>query len=72
MKLEKQIQKSYTLVRHRDANNPYISPYACFKHLGEEIFKMYKEVYDLDVEICRFYNAYGPHEIVDGDCTSNR
>ena len=48
-------------------HNPYRSPYACFKHLGEEIFKMYKNVYDLDVEICRFYNAYGPHEIVDGD-----
>jgi len=48
-------------------HNPFISPYACFKHLGEEIFKMYKQVYGLDVEICRFYNAYGPHEIVDGD-----
>lgn len=48
-------------------HNPYQSPYACFKHLGEEIFKMYKEVYGLDVEICRFYNAYGPYEIVDGD-----
>ncbi len=48
-------------------HNPYKSPYACFKHLGEEIFKMYKEVYGLDVEICRFYNAYGPYEIVDGD-----
>ena len=48
-------------------HNPYRSPYACFKHLGEEIFKMYKNVYDLDVEICRFYNAYGPHEIVYGD-----
>ena len=48
-------------------HNPFISPYACFKHLGEEIFKMYKKVYGLNVEICRFYNAYGPHEIVDGD-----
>jgi UDP-glucose 4-epimerase len=48
-------------------HNPQQSPYACFKHLGEEIFKMYKKVYDLDVEIARFYNVYGPHEIVDGD-----
>ena len=48
-------------------HNPYQSPYACFKHIGEEIFKMYKNVYGLDVEICRFYNAYGPYEIVDGD-----
>lgn len=48
-------------------HDPYQSPYACFKHMGEEIFKLYKKVYDLDVEICRFYNVYGPKEIVDGD-----
>ena len=48
-------------------HDPYQSPYACFKHMGEEIFKLYRKVYDLDVEICRFYNVYGPNEIVDGD-----
>lgn len=48
-------------------HDPYQSPYACFKHMGEEIFKLYKKVYNLDVEICRFYNVYGPKEIVDGD-----
>jgi UDP-glucose 4-epimerase len=35
--------------------------------LGEEIFKMYRKVYKLDVEICRFYNVYGPDEILEGD-----
>lgn len=48
-------------------HNPFKSPYACFKHMGEEIFKMYKNVYGLNAEICRFYNVYGPHEIIDGD-----
>jgi UDP-glucose 4-epimerase len=48
-------------------HDPYQSPYACFKHMGEEIFKLYKKAYNLDVEICRFYNVYGPHEIIDGD-----
>ena len=48
-------------------HDPYQSPYACFKHMGEEIYKLYKKVYNLDVEICRFYNVYGPKEIVDGD-----
>jgi UDP-glucose 4-epimerase len=48
-------------------HNPYQSPYACYKHLGEEICKMYKKTYDLNVEITRFYNVYGPKEIVDGD-----
>lgn len=48
-------------------HNPYQSPYATYKHLGEEICKMYKKTYNLNVEIARFYNVYGPHEIVDGD-----
>ena len=48
-------------------HNPYQSPYATYKHLGEEICKMYRKTYGLNVEIARFYNVYGPHEIVDGD-----
>ncbi len=48
-------------------HNPLQSPYACSKHMGEEIVKMYKQVYHLDAEITRFYNVYGPGEIVDGD-----
>jgi UDP-glucose 4-epimerase len=35
--------------------------------MGEEICKMYKEVYNLNVEIARFYNVYGPNEIVGGE-----
>lgn len=48
-------------------HNPYQSPYACYKHIGEEILKMYKKVYGLNAEIARFYNVYGPNEIIDGD-----
>jgi len=48
-------------------HDPFQSPYACFKHMGEEILKMYKKVYGLNVEIARFYNVYGPSEVVDGD-----
>jgi UDP-glucose 4-epimerase len=48
-------------------HDPFQSPYACFKHMGEEILKMYKKVYGLNVEIARFYNVYGPNEVVDGD-----
>lgn len=48
-------------------HNPYQSPYALYKYLGEELCKMYKEVYDMKIEIARFYNVYGPKEIVDGD-----
>ena len=48
-------------------HNPYRSPYAMYKHLGEEVCKMYRNVYGSNIEIARFYNVYGPHEIVDGD-----
>jgi UDP-glucose 4-epimerase len=44
---------------------PMKSPYAMTKHMGEEWIKMYKEVYDLNAQIVRFYNVYGPGELVD-------
>jgi UDP-glucose 4-epimerase len=46
-------------------HNPMLSPYAMSKHMGEEWVKMYKKVYELDAEIVRFYNVYGPGELVD-------
>ena len=47
-------------------HDPYQSPYAMYKHLGEEVCKMYRKTYNLNVDIARFYNVYGPSEIVDG------
>ena len=38
-----------------------------YKYLGEEVCKLYKKTYGLNVEICRFYNVYGPNEIIEGD-----
>lgn len=46
-------------------HNPMLSPYALTKHMGEEWIKMNKGVYDLNAEIVRFYNVYGPGELVD-------
>lgn len=46
-------------------HNPIESPYATTKKLGEDIFKMYRNVYGCDFEIARFYNVYGPNELVD-------
>jgi len=48
-------------------HNPYQSPYASCKHMGEEVCKMYKKSYKMDIEIVRFYNVYGPGEIIDGE-----
>jgi UDP-glucose 4-epimerase len=46
-------------------HNPMLSPYAMSKHMGEEWIKMFKGVYELNAEIVRFYNVYGPGELVD-------
>jgi len=47
--------------------NPETSPYATCKKLGEDILKMYRTAYGCDFEIARFYNVYGPNELVDGE-----
>tara|TARA_B100000963_G_scaffold211010_1_gene183845 strand:+ start:3996 stop:4847 length:852 start_codon:yes stop_codon:yes gene_type:complete len=41
------------------------SPYSTTKFLGEEACKLYRKAYDVDVEIARFYNVYGPYESLD-------
>ena len=48
-------------------HNPELSPYAMTKHMGEEWIKMYKKVFKLNAEITRFYNVYGPGELVDSN-----
>ena len=48
--------------KHHD---PSDSPYAMTKFLGEEICKLYKKSFNVNVEIARFYNVYGPNEPLD-------
>jgi len=44
----------------------YESPYAWSKHSGEQLCKLYSNVYDLSTVVCRFYNVYGPHQVEEG------
>ena len=44
----------------------YGSPYAWSKFSGEDLCKLYSNVYNIDTAICRFYNVYGPHQIEEG------
>ena len=46
-------------------NNIYDSPYSTTKALGENLCKLYRECYDVDVCIARFYNVYGEGESLD-------
>ena len=48
--------------KHHD---PSDSPYAMTKFLGEEVCKLYKKSFNVNVEIARFYNVYGPTQQLD-------
>jgi len=48
--------------KHHD---PSDSPYAMSKFLGEEVCKLYRKSFNVNVEISRFYNVYGPYENID-------
>ena len=48
-------------------HDPSLSPYAMTKYLGEQLCKLYKFSFDLEVDIVRFYNVYGPYEILEGE-----
>lgn len=47
-------------------HDPTDSPYASSKYLGEEVCRLYRNSFDVDVQIARFYNVYGPYESLDG------
>ena len=48
-------------------HNPELSPYAMSKHMGEEWVKMERKLFGLNAKIVRFYNVYGPGELVDSN-----
>ena len=53
--------------KHHD---PADSPYAMYKFLGEQVCKLYKKSFNVNVEIARFYNVYGPFQISKGQMST--
>ena len=47
----------------------YLNPYAFSKWQGEEVCKMYSEVYGVKTAIARFFNVYGPRNPLIGQYT---
>jgi len=45
----------------------YKNPYTFSKWQGEELCKMYEQIYELPVTICRFYNVYGDYMPTEGE-----
>tara|TARA_B110000483_G_scaffold56709_1_gene70926 strand:- start:361 stop:1212 length:852 start_codon:yes stop_codon:yes gene_type:complete len=47
----------------------YKNPYTFTKDLSEETVELYQKVFNLKASITRFYNAYGPHQLEEGNAT---
>ena len=48
----------------------YKNPYTFTKWQSDKLCHMYSELFKVDVNVCRFYNVYGPYELTEGDyCT---
>jgi len=50
-----------------NGNDENLSPYAWMKAKGVELIKNYNSWYNLEYEICYFFNVYGPGQITTGD-----
>lgn len=48
-------------------DDEYLNPYAYTKSKGEEICKLYNEIYNVKTSIARFYNVYGKRHYREGD-----
>lgn len=46
------------------------NPYTFSKDIGEEIIQLFQEHYNLKATIARFYNVYGPYQLLEGDYTT--
>jgi len=51
-------------------NGKFENPYTFSKDLGEDIIRLYQKHWGLQASIARFYNVYGPHQLLDGPYTT--
>jgi len=48
-------------------NGKYENPYSFSKDVAEQICYMYKELFNVNMSICRFYNVYGDYQVTEGE-----
>jgi len=46
------------------------NPYTFTKDIGEDVIKLYEKHFGLKSSIVRFYNVYGPHQLLEGGYTT--
>ena len=46
------------------------NPYTMTKYFGEQLCELYYKHFGMDINVCRFYNVYGPYQLTEGEyCT---
>jgi len=48
----------------------FSNPYTFSKDVGEDIIKLYQKHFNLKSSIARFYNVYGPYQLIEGGYTT--
>jgi len=48
----------------------YKNPYTFSKDIGEEALELFSKCFNLKYSIARFYNVYGPYQLIEGDYTT--
>ena len=46
------------------------NPYTFSKDVGEQVIELYRKHFDLNCAIARFYNVYGPYQLLEGGYTT--
>ncbi len=55
-----------TLPLHEEMTPYFKSPYALSKYIGEELCRLFSNLYGLETVSLRYFNVYGPRQLVDG------
>ncbi|MBI2063909.1 MAG: NAD-dependent epimerase/dehydratase family protein [Candidatus Yanofskybacteria bacterium] len=55
-----------TLPLHEEMNLHFKTPYALTKYVGEELCRLFSNLYGLETVSLRYFNVYGPRQILTG------
>jgi len=55
-----------TLPLHEEMTSRFKSPYSLSKYVGEELCRLFSNLYELETVSLRYFNVYGPRQLLSG------
>lgn len=55
-----------TLPLHEEMRSSFKSPYALSKYIGEELCRLFTNLYGIETVSLRYFNVYGPRQLLEG------